>query len=94
MREMLNALEAPVGFGFACEQIVISDRLVQAALESATSKTLNSLKVSGATHKVNSLARIELVSKGGINTQNVKLLGLADFLVEAASYDVIHLQRR
>lgn len=90
VREMLNALEAAVGFGFTCEQIVISDELVQAALEKATSKVLNSLKVSGAIPKANSLARIELVSKEGINTENVKLLGLAVFLVEAASYEIMY----
>lgn len=90
IREVLNALERAVGFGFACEQIVISDALVQAALEKATSRVLNSLKVSGAIPKANSLARIELVSKEGINTENVKLLGLADFLIDAASYEVTY----
>lgn len=90
IREILNALEIAVGFGFSCELIVISDSLVQAALEKATSKTLNSLKVSGAIPEANSLARIELASKNGINTESVKLLGLADFLVEAASYEVVY----
>jgi hypothetical protein len=90
IREVLNALERAIGFGFACEQIVISDGLVQAALEKATSKVLNSLKVSGAIPKANSLARIELASKEGISTENVKLLGLADFLVDAASYEVTY----
>lgn len=90
MREVFNALESAIGFGFSCEQIVINDSLVQAALVSATSKTLNTLKVSGAIPSANSLARIELASKEGINTEKVKLLGLADFLVEAASYEVLY----
>lgn len=90
IREVLNALENAIGFGFACEQIVISDALVQTALESATRKVLNSLKVSGAIPKANSLARVELVSKEGINTENIKLLGMADFLVDAASYEVTY----
>lgn len=90
MREVLNALERAIGFGFACEQIVLSDSLVQVALEKATSKILNSLKVSGAIPKANSLARVELASKEGINTESVKLLGLGDFLVDAASYEVTY----
>lgn len=90
MREVLNALERAVGFGFVCEQIVISDSLVQKALEKATSRTLNSLKVSGAIPQANSLARIELASKVGINPESVKLLGLAEFIVDAASYEVTY----
>lgn len=90
MRDVFNALESVIGFGFACEQIVINDSLVQTALVSATSKTLNTLKVSGAIPSANSLARIELASKEGINTEKVKLLGLSDFLVEAASYEVFY----
>jgi len=90
IREVLNALERVIGFGFACEQIAISDGLVQVALEKTTSKILNSLKVSGAIPKANSLARVELASKEGINTENFKLLGLGDFLIDAASYEVTY----
>lgn len=90
MREVLNALERAIGFGFSCEQIIISDELVKTALKNATSKTLNSLKLSGAIPNANSLARIELASKEGIKTENVKLLGLGDFIVDAASYEVTY----
>ncbi|HBO4312244.1 TPA: hypothetical protein L4V00_001808 [Pseudomonas aeruginosa] len=88
MREVLNALERAVGFGFACEQIVFTDSLVQKALSNGTSKILNSLKVSGAIPEASALARVELASKEGIREENVKLLGLGEFVVEAASYEV------
>ncbi|WP_212632104.1 hypothetical protein [Pseudomonas sp. KB-10] len=90
MREVMNALEGGVGFGFGCEQIIITDDLVQVALEKTTARTLNSLRVSGAISKVNALARVELASKDGIKVEHVKSLGLGDFLIDSASYEVTH----
>lgn len=90
LREMLNALENLVGFGFSCEQIIIRDELVKVALSGFSAPKLTSLKVSGAIPSVSALARLDLVSKEGIDPESIPLSSIANFTVDAASYEVTH----
>ncbi|WP_426126747.1 hypothetical protein [Pseudomonas sp. DWP1b1] len=90
LRDVLNALENSTGFGFTCEQVIITDTLVQTALSNASCKTLNSLKLSGSLPEAESLARLELASKTGINAEKIKFLNLGNFSIDAASYEIIY----
>lgn len=90
VRDILNALEKTIGFGFACEQIIIDDKLVQDALEKVSTKTLNSLKISGTLPEAKALARLELASKEGIALEAANLANLINTIIEAASYEVTH----
>ncbi|ROZ75859.1 hypothetical protein EF096_20320 [Pseudomonas neustonica] len=90
LREILNALEKSVGFGFACEQIVIRDELVRVALEGFSTRKLTSLKLSGVIPSARALARLDLVSKEGIDPASISLIDVANFTVDAASYEVTY----
>lgn len=89
-REMMNSLEKISGFGFACQQKTITNEHILSALEIVETKKLNSIKVSGAISKAKALARIELVSKDGLDLQKIDFLHDGEFTVDAASYEVIY----
>lgn len=89
-RELMNALESIIGFGFSCQQIIIKDKDIQESLAKIDNKKLNSLKVSGALLESKALARIELASKEGLDTENIKILSMSEFIVDAASYEVTY----
>lgn len=90
IRELMNALEQIAGFGFSCQQIIIENEDIQAALAEIENKRLNSLKVSGSIVKAKALARIELASKEGLEPSNIEILNFGDFMVDAASYEVTY----
>jgi hypothetical protein len=88
LREMLNALDKVLGFGFACEQINVSDKLVKKSIEDFGAATLNSIKMSGAVGGIAAIARIEIASKIGIDQDLISGFGLTSSVIEAGTYSV------
>lgn len=87
-REMLNALDKVFGFGFTCEQIFITEKLVRASIESFEAITLNTVKLSGAISSISAVARVEIASKVGIDQMSISNFGLSDPVIDAGTFSV------
>ena len=88
LKELLNTLEDLIGFGFACEHIPITDQIISSAIADFHSVALNSVKFSGGLPNISALARVELVSKIGLEQKRVEEFGLQGLVIESASYFV------
>jgi hypothetical protein len=89
-RELFNSLERILGFGFTCEKIMITDEVIRKSIESFGSVTLNSIKISGSIPSMSALARLELVSKEGVDFNKIDDFKLERVLVESALYATKH----
>jgi hypothetical protein len=87
-KELLNALDKIIGFGFSCEQVVVTDELIRHSIESFQSITLNTLKLSGAISSIAAIARVEIASKAGIDQKSIENFGLSPSVIEAGTYSV------
>ncbi|WP_116866822.1 hypothetical protein [Pseudomonas syringae] len=87
-KELLNALDKIIGFGFSCEQVVVTDELIRNSIEPFHSITLNTLKLSGAISSIAAIARVEIASKEGIDQESIENFGLSQSLIEAGTYSV------
>lgn len=87
-KELLNSLDKILGFGFTCEQILITDQIVRESIKGFDTITLNSLKLSGSISSISATARVEIASKVGIDPESVEGFGLSYSVVDAGSYSV------
>lgn len=87
-KELFNALEKVLGFGFGCSALVANDALIKQAVCNFHSVVLNSIKFSGGVSDISALARVELVSKQGLDVGSLGKFGLDNRTVESASYSV------
>lgn len=87
-KELLNALDKIIGFGFSCEQILVTDELIRHSIESFQSITLNTLKMSGSISSIAAIARVEIASKEGIDQKSIDNFGLSQSVVDAGTYSV------
>lgn len=87
-KELLNSLDRIFGFGFTCEQILVTDDLIRTSVEPFQSLTLNTLKLSGAISSIAAIARVEIASKVGINQESIENFGLSQSVVDAGTYSV------
>ncbi|MGN2406735.1 hypothetical protein ACTACD_13245 [Pseudomonas syringae] len=87
-KELLNSLDKILGFGFSCEQIFVTDKIVKDSIKSFQTITLNSLKLSGSISSIAATARVEIASKVGIDPESVEGFGLSHSVVDAGSYSV------
>jgi hypothetical protein len=85
-KELLNSLDRIFGFGFSCEQIIVTDELIRHSVESFHSLTLTTLKLSGAISSISAIARIEIASKSGIDQESIDNFGLSQSVVDAGTY--------
>jgi hypothetical protein len=87
-KELLNNLDKILGFGFSCQQILVTDQIVRDSIKTFQAITLNSLKLSGSISSISAIARVEIASKVGINPESIEGFGLSQSVVDAGSYSV------
>ncbi|AYR27042.1 hypothetical protein RC54_18450 [Herbaspirillum rubrisubalbicans] len=89
-RELFNALELLFGFGFSADAITFGRSKPTLIFGSVDSSKLIGLKVSGAVVGEEVVARMEFVSKYGIDVANVTALKGLRYNVDFASFDMLH----
>jgi hypothetical protein len=90
MRDLLNALESLVGFGFVSEPLKFDKTKPQALFERIESAKLVGLKVVGAVVDDDLVARMEFASKQGMSIENMRLLKDLQYVVDSANFELIH----
>jgi len=88
-KELLDALESVVGFGFYVETIVFSSAVHAALLRNVDDCRLVSFKGVGAVAEEKAVARIEMASKSGLNLDRFDFLRKIDYSVDHALYEVV-----
>lgn len=88
-RELLNALELALGFGFFCSPLTFEDVGSAAIFCQIDSVKLVGLKVVGAVVSEGLVARIELVAKQGMVEKDIQILEKIKYKVEQAAFEII-----
>jgi hypothetical protein len=89
-RELLNALEALVGFGFTSKAVTFEKVKPSLVFENVGSIKLVGLKVVGAVIKEDLVARMEFASKEGMLIDELKFLEGLRYKVDFASYVLLY----
>lgn len=89
VRELLNALEFIIGFGFTCKPLTFERSRPTKIFENVDSARLISLKVLGAVVEEDLVARMEFVSKQGMELDKIQLLHGLSYKVDYAVFELV-----
>ena len=90
LRELFNALESLIGFGFTSKQLTFEKAKPTTVFKNIEVMKLIGLKVVGAVIDEDLVARIEFASKQGIvSEKKMKLLERMQYTVESAVFDLV-----
>jgi len=90
IRDLLNTLESLVGLGFSCKPVIFAKKKPTLVLESVEVAKLICLKVTDAVLGKDLLARMEFISKEGINTEKLTVLNGVPHKTDSASYELVY----
>lgn len=90
VRDLLNALESLVGFGFTTKPLTFDKTKPTTVLESADAIKLVGFKVAGAVLNEDLVARMEFASKHGLVVENMKLLDGLRYSVDSTVFELIY----
>ena len=89
VRELLNALELAIGFGFTCKPLTFEKSRPNKIFENVDSAKLISLKVLGAVVDEDLVARMEFVSKQGMELEKITLLQDLTYKIDYALFELL-----
>lgn len=89
IRELLNALESLVGMGFVTKPITFEKQNPVTIFKDIDISKLIGLKVVGAVIDKDLVAKMDFISKQGINIENVSILNNIKYTVDLATYELI-----
>lgn len=89
VRALLNALEFIIGFGFTCKPLTFERSRPTKIFESVDSAKLISLKVLGAVVDEDLVARMEFVSKQGMELGRIQLLHGLSYKIDYAVFELV-----
>jgi hypothetical protein len=90
IRDLLNALESLVGFGFTSKPMTFDRTKPTTVFESVEITKLIGFKVVGAVLDEDLVARMEFASKQGMIVENMKLLDGLRYSVDSAVFELIY----
>ncbi|EEG06773.1 hypothetical protein [Pseudogulbenkiania ferrooxidans] len=90
IRDLLNALESIVGFGFTSKPLTFDKVKPTSVFEHVEVTKLVGLKVIGAVIDEDLVARMEFASKQGMIVENMKLLDGLRYKVDCAVFELIY----
>lgn len=89
IRDLLNSLETMIGLGFTAKPVIFDKNLPSSVFESVDSVKLVGLKVVGAVVADDLVARMEFVSKEGMDIEEMKILSSLKYKVDNAVFEVV-----
>lgn len=89
LRDLFNALEAAVGFGFTCKLLTFDSRPAT-LFKNVDAIKMIGLKVVGAVVDEDVVARMEFVSKQGMSLDGLHILEGIHHKVEYAAYELLY----
>jgi hypothetical protein len=89
LRELLNAIESHTGLGFTCRPITFEMVGFCHIFSNIEVKNLVELKIAGAVVEKDVVARMEFVSKQGVETENIGILNGIKYTTESAVFEMI-----
>lgn len=90
IRDLLNALESLVGLGFTCVPVTFEKARPSTLFYSIEVLKLVGAKIVGAVIEEDLVARIDLVSKQGMELDKLSLLDGLHYKVDSAVYDLVY----
>lgn len=90
IRELLNALEILLGFGFTAKPLTFEHSKPTSIFEFIKVTKLVGLKIVGAVVGTDLVSRMEFASKQGMIVEDISILSNLDYKIDSAIYELVY----